>query len=65
MPTAKDVQALIELLTKCDVKIESVPDGSRLYYLNELGWVVSDGTNMQPCKELSKAIVAFTKLIYT
>ena len=65
MPTLQDARALIELLTGCDVKVESSPDGNRLYYLNGVGWVVSNGCKMQNFAELKEAIVAFTKLIYT
>lgn len=65
MPTEADVKALIELLTGCDVKIESSPDKHRLYWLNGVGWVVSNGTNVTTHAELKEAIVAFTRQLYT
>ena len=65
MPTVTDAKALIELLCSCDVKVESAPDGNRLYWLNGVGWVVSNGSHMTTFAQLSEAIIAFTKLIYT
>lgn len=65
MPTEQDLKALCELLFNCDVKVESAPDKHRLYWLNGIGWIVSDGCKLTPFDELKEAIVAFTKLIYT
>lgn len=65
MPTVHDARALIELLCSCDVKVESAPDRHRLYWLNGVGWVVSDGKDVTTHAELKDAIVKFTELLYT
>lgn len=64
MPTEAEAKLLFELLTNCDVKLESSPDGNRLYWSGSQR-IVSDGTKLKPFAELSKAIIAFTQQLYT
>lgn len=59
-----EAYALIDILTKCNVKLESEPEGHRLYW-NGGEWVVSNGTKLQDFPKLSDAIIAFTQQIYT
>ena len=59
-----EAHALIDILTKCNVKLESEPEGHRLYW-NGGEWVVSNGTKLQDFPKSSDAIIAFTQQLYT
>jgi hypothetical protein len=60
----QEAPALIDLLVNCNVKLESEPEGYRLYW-NGSRWVVSNGVKLQEFAKLNDAIVKFTELIYT
>lgn len=59
-----EAYALIDILTKCNVKLESEPEGHRLYW-NGSVWIVSNGTKLQDFLKLNDAIVEFTQRLYT